>query len=251
MATNVVIFGGASGSSVLAGLIARGGYWLGDETKKVAYDTYENSALVELDVRILRDCGLDWRLGRFRNTDARTRPDPAVVPPSIEALEALADRVDLQDFSAFVDRCDEHEPWLWKDPRLCYTIFFWSRLFDPAKCRYVLMTRDSKQAWTGLILRGGSSMAFDSFESMLDANIGSVRRFGERAGVPIHELTFEDLILEPESAIRELNEFLDLELSLSDLQAVYRGTLGRKRWSQVDFLRASFMARFKALLGRA
>lgn len=253
MATNVVVFGGASGSSVLAALIARGGHWLGNETKQVTYNTYENSELVELDKRILRGCGLVWKMGRFRHDSGQTRPErpEQVAPPSIERLEGLADRVDLDEFRSFIDRCDEREPWLWKDPRLSYTIFFWARLFDPARCRFVLMTRDTKQAWTGLILRGGENLAFDSFQSMLATNIGSVRRFGDRAGVPIHELTFEALILEPESTIRGLNEFLDLDLSLADLQAVYRGSLGRKRWSQVDFLKACFMARFRALLGRS
>jgi hypothetical protein len=47
MRKNVIILtSGLSGSSVLAGLIANAGYWVGDETfKKDDYDTFENREL--------------------------------------------------------------------------------------------------------------------------------------------------------------------------------------------------------------
>ena len=52
MKKNVIILtSGMSGSSVLANLISQAGYWLGDETSKAPFETYENKELIDLRVR--------------------------------------------------------------------------------------------------------------------------------------------------------------------------------------------------------
>jgi hypothetical protein len=45
-----------SGSSVLTGLLARGGYWAGDATfKKQQHETLENQAFIDLNASSLKD----------------------------------------------------------------------------------------------------------------------------------------------------------------------------------------------------
>ncbi|HWH70686.1 MAG TPA: hypothetical protein VNT26_14955, partial [Candidatus Sulfotelmatobacter sp.] len=116
MKPNIIILtGGLSGSSVLSHLIAREGFWLGDATKEIDYKTYENSQLVDLNVEILNASGYAWK-------DVMDIP-----PPSIGQIEQAASRGEGREFSGFVDKCNAQAPWLWKDPRLCYTIYFWKK----------------------------------------------------------------------------------------------------------------------------
>lgn len=106
----VILTTGSSGSSVLAGLIAREGYWVGHKTAHLHFNTFENAGLVNLNITLLRKSGYPGR-------DANDLP-----PPDVSRLEALRDTEDLAPYRAFVEECERHRPWLWKDPRLAYTI---------------------------------------------------------------------------------------------------------------------------------
>ena len=49
MYNTIILTSGLTGSSVLTGLLARGGFWAGDRTaKKKDYDTFENEELIRL-----------------------------------------------------------------------------------------------------------------------------------------------------------------------------------------------------------
>ncbi len=219
----VILTGGLNGSSVLAGLISQGAYWLGDETAQVAYETFENQELVERNRDILAASGYGW-------------DDPGdLPPPSIEAIIAAADEVDPAPYRALLERCEANQPWLWKDPRLCFTMHFWQRLHDFRSCKFIIMERELDQSWTGLVMRGKVRMPYDKFLQIQANTSEASRAFLAEHGIPYHRLTFEDLIVTPERALAGLNDFLDLELTLDDLTRVYRGQLYRRRWSRLDF----------------
>jgi len=215
MKSNVIILtSGISGSSVLAGLISRAGYWLGEKTEKVEYETFENSSLVRLNIELLRNTDYLWR-------------DIADIPcPSIEKISALYENVELNTFNRFVIQCDKHTPWLWKDPRLSYTIFFWKRLIDVSRCKFILMSRNPIQTWTGIILRGKMGMPFNKL-------------FFQESKVECLNVDFDDLILMPDNMIEKLNDFLGTELKLEDLKSIYNGPLYHKRWSKFDYAKAT------------
>ena len=55
MHNTIILTSGLTGSSVLAGLLASGGYWPGDRTyKKKDYDTFENEDLTRLNHGLLQ-----------------------------------------------------------------------------------------------------------------------------------------------------------------------------------------------------
>ena len=85
----IILTGGLSGSSVLAGLINKAGYWLGTKTTKVKYDTFENSKLVELNIKLFRNSGYFWR-----GVDD-------IPPPSAELILKKANSLDLLIFNQF------------------------------------------------------------------------------------------------------------------------------------------------------
>ncbi len=227
MKDNVIILTtGSSGSSVLAGIINTQGYWAGDTTKKLSFDTFENTELVDLDIEILEASG-------FKREDCNDLP-----PPSIQKIKKLVDSIDLKPFKQFIEKCDQHRPWLWKDPRLSFTIHFWAEVMNADSCKYILMDRDPHQSYAGLILNRKVPMNFAEQSQINNNYIESSEEFLRGRKLPYFQCTFEDLILKPENLLQELNRFLNVNIELSHVKSVYRGKLYQWRYSKLDFLRA-------------
>jgi hypothetical protein len=230
MKKNIVILThGWTGSSVFSALLGRAGYWLGSETmQKPDYDTFENADLVGLNRRLLETAlpAVDHE-HRFRVDD-------------VNALAEAAERLDLAPYERFVQRCNERSPWLWKDPRLTWTIRVWARYFDPAHTAYLVLTRDDRQAWISANTRRHiQSMAFTRQynHGITGANLAFLRD----ARLPYLKMSFEDLLLAPHPTLQRLNGFLGLELTLADLQAVCREPLHRKSRGLKDLLLAGLI----------
>src|ERR1035438_9442185 len=119
----IILTSGLTGSSVLTGLIARDGYWTGVSTHKNLgeYETYENTRLIELNRSLFAAAGYT---GNYMIEFA-----PAV----LREIESLYGKIDETPFRQFLADCNEHSPWVWKDPRLWLTIRFWKNLLAPSQ----------------------------------------------------------------------------------------------------------------------
>lgn len=222
----IVLTSGQSGSSVLTALIARAGYWVGEETKKVAYDTFENSALVDLNLSILRAAGYAWH-------------DMGDLPaPSAPAVRSCIEGLDPSPAREFVAECERHRPWIWKDPRLCFTMHYWEAFVDVSHCQFVVMGRDLRQAWTGSIVKSAEPMSFGEFTRVHGGCMRAAEDFLRERDLPFLCTTFEDVMLRPSQVLDDLNAFLGLDFTLDDLREIYRGPLGVRRWSVVDHVHA-------------
>jgi len=223
----IIVTTGSSGSSVLAGLIGAHGYYLGDETMKLSFDTYENSRLVELNMALFKMIG-------FERGDANDMP-----PPDTDALAALAPDTDI--FERFVDACLEKEPFLWKDPRLAYTLHFWQRFEPIRKAKFIFIRRDPVQSYAGLILSRKTPMSMKE-QAQMNLNYAlSFQRFVEKHAPMVYECLFEDLILEPGTFLTGLNEYLGCRITMDDLRGIYHGRLHRLRYSKWDVAKARVM----------
>jgi len=230
----VVLTPGSSGSSVLSGLLSRGGYWLGDATKRIQFDTFENAELVDLDVRILRASG-------YPHTFCNDIP-----PPSIGAIQDASHRIDAGPFEAFVEKCRHHQPWIWKDPRLCYTIHFWERFTDFENTRFLFIGRRPDQCYAGLVLKRKIPMSFSSMCEMNANYEKSCNAFLDRHGFACLRLTFEDLLLSPGPTIEQMNLHLGTRIPSDHLEYIYRGPLHRPRFAARHVL----LARLRYLVHR-
>src|SRR6056297_1716649 len=182
----IILTPGLSGSSVITALIAKSGYFLGDNTAKIQYDTFENEKLVEHNISLLRYTGYQW-------------DDPGdIPPPSVEKIKALHNVVEVATYRDFVIDCDDSAPWIWKDPRLSYTIFFWKDLLNISDCKFIHITREPKQVWTGLILRARFPISLKNLQTIHKNAISSVRQFLDSYSIKALNLNFEDLILHSE-----------------------------------------------------
>ena len=227
MHNTIVLTHGWTGSSVFAGLLRRAGAWLGDETiVKPDYDTFENAGLVKLNNMLLERfaAGLNHE---HQFDDAHVR-----------LIAERARDADLPELRSFVDQCDQHRPWLWKDPRLTWTIRVWADLLDVTNTRFVVLTRETTQAWiTANLRRHIQSFAFTRAYNggITDSNI----RFLNERAIPYLALSFEDLLLNPDKTLDRLNQHLACHLTMTDLQSVCFVPLGRRNRGARDFVKAA------------
>jgi hypothetical protein len=230
MRKNVVILtSGLSGSSVLTGLIARGGYWIGNETfSKPDYETFENQELIDLNKTLFREAEYTGNYAFEVSTNAVTR------------IAGLYSRIDCGAYRSFLERCNDHQPWLWKDPRLWMTIRFWKNLLELDRCVFLLLTRDMTQVWMSALLRR-QILSYRSVRSY-EHNINrTILEFLHDNGLRYLHMRYEDLIEKPADTIGQLNAYLDSTLTVEDLRAIYKGPLYKSP-------RYSFRRQFKAML---
>lgn len=225
----IILTSGITGSSVLSGFLARSGYWAGDTTHKKEYDTFENAELVRFNLRIFQQAGYTGsHLTEF----------------STEAIARIASlRGADEDFTyrEFLKKCEEHRPWVWKDPRLWLTMYYWKNLLNMDECRFILLTRSLVQGWVSGTLRR-DIRSYESYKHYETAIKNSIVSFLKGNRLRYVHITYENLVARPEATIRELNGHLEANLALTDLEDVYHGPLHRSpRKSAVDCAKAALI----------
>src|SRR5262249_53751564 len=92
MKKNIIILtSGLSGSSLLTGFIARGGYWTGDTTfSKHDYDTFENQELIDLNKKLFQEAEFTGNYAFEFSAEA------------MERITGLASRIDCGPYQSFV-----------------------------------------------------------------------------------------------------------------------------------------------------
>jgi hypothetical protein len=222
----IILTSGLSGSSVLAGLISRQGYWTGVDTFKKEYDTFENVELIRLNKQLMAEVGYT---GRY---------EMEFHQKTLDLIGALDPAANGAPYRNFLKECDQHGPWIWKDPRLWLTIRYWGRLIDWSRCRVILLTRDFRHSWVSMTLRRSirSYSGMKRYETSIERTL---TQFVEARGIDALRLRYEDLIAAPEKAIERLNRHIGSTLTVDDLRAIYRGELYRApRNSLRDFITA-------------
>ena len=221
----IVLTLGLSGSSVLTGLIARAGYWTGNDTAKKEYDTYENRELVRLNSELL--AAADYR----KDYTSEFSWD------AIKQVSSLKGNIDPAAYERFLTQCEAHRPWIWKDPRLYLTIRFWANFLDFEQIQFILLTRDQRQAWISQQLRRQVS-TYAYFQRYDDGLRESLVSFLDENRISYLNMRYDDLIVRPEDALASLNGHIGASLTVDDLQAIYTGRLYRRPRSYRDFAKA-------------
>jgi len=158
----------------------------------------------------------------------------------VRRMDERGERLDPGPLHAFVRRCSAAGPWLWKDPRLTWTIRLWSRALDVRTTSFLVLTREPVQAWiTANQRRHVQSMRFT--RAYNDGITRSNEAFLAERNLRYQKLSFEELLLEPELSLARLNEHFGLRLSLDDLRRVCRIPLGRRSRSVKDFCVAALV----------
>lgn len=225
----IVLTHGVSGSSVFCGLLAEAGYWLGSETMhKPDYNTFENVDLVACNQRLFDALAPDINFEhRFDDNE-------------VQQIERGAAGLSLEPYRNFAAQCAEHGPWLWKDPRLTWTIRVWAQVLDLRNIAFLVLTRDHTQAW----ISANTRRHVQSLRFTREYNSGitqSNQRFLSEHGLPFVQASFEDLLLQPEKTLERLNSGFNIDLRMAHLRKVCHEPLGRKSRGWKDFALATLI----------
>lgn len=227
MPANVIVLtAGLAGSSVLTGLLARAGYWTGQETfRKNDYDTFENKRLIELNRRLFEQVGFD---GDY------TMRFPGWV---VEAIDRCADEIDPAPYREFLAECEQNSPWIWKDPRLTFTIRAWARWMNFDNIRFLVISRENLQGWISVTLRR-QIHAYDAHKFLNERVRQSIEDFLKLQGLDSLPIVYEDLIMKPDATIERINRFVGTSLQRSDLTETFSGQLERRQHGPIRLAKA-------------
>ena len=239
-----------SGTTLLSKLLRPAGLHLGDWR---GADTDESIYFQNLNEALLRLASASW-----------DEPQPFVralknVRLSEAMAGALADYLNDGSLSKpFLGKRGESlfaqaSPWGWKDPRTCYTLPLWLKLFPEAKVLFIhrngvdvaqsLVHRNQRlmNTFNGSLRCTTLSGAFELWEMY---NQQCLRWLAEVPATQQHTVSFENLMTAPEAELKAVCEFLHLSGASPDLGALAgrvnpkRAHAFRKTPALVDFYHA-------------
>lgn len=216
---NVIVLGMArSGTSLAASILARKGYFVAasrsDELQKPnKYNPsgfWEARSLIENNVEVLAAVG-------FKSDN--TWFHEAITPEQasrIAQLEPQAKHI------AFVEEFNRHSPWLWKDPRLCYTLDYWWPLLDQEETCVLHVTRDADETFRSFQRVADDWHVTVNIEKStiyrrIDEHRASAQRIIEKYAIPHLTVDYSEYQSAPESVARGLTDLMGIDICVDDL----------------------------------
>ncbi|GAW95542.1 MULTISPECIES: sulfotransferase family protein [Colwellia] len=232
MATSniVVLTTGLSGSSVVTGFIAQKDYWLGDKTifKSNAsghYETYENEKLVELNNELLATLGVELNESSWYDINL------------FERIRKSNNEVDTKKFVEFINYCQQHGRWIWKDPRLWITMGFWGELLQCCDIKYIVVSRQPISLWVSLINKR-QIVSYSKLKVSERDSHDRIIRYLSDCDFPSITMNYDKLVEQPKTEIHRLNNFLNSNYTLKMFRDLYKGKIGGKTFSKKNFIKA-------------
>ncbi|MEM7218367.1 MAG: methyltransferase domain-containing protein [Pseudomonadota bacterium] len=179
-----------SGTSALAATLVELGYFPGAPLLPAVAGVndngfFEDQLIVDLNDRILRDLGRDWR-----------SPQPLAADWHLTASAAHADRI-----KALADARLEHPAWFIKDPRLCLLLPLWLRAAPGAAV--IICLREPAAAIDSLIARDNLPAAHAEFLWLQHALAAERTSRGQ----PRRFVRYEALLRDPTRTLREIADW--------------------------------------------
>lgn len=219
MAKNVLVVGmPRSGTSMTAGALARAGYHAADEASEELRGGdegnpggyWEAQPLIDRNVEVFAAAGFP-----HHNTWLF---DP-ISDPATARLSSLKPLPAHQDF---VQKQSGVEPWMWKDPRLCYTLGYWWQFLDPEETVVVLTLRSWEAIYNSFLRLGWrerSPEAEADVKARVAAHIEFARRTIDTHRIPFLDWDYDESVRDPETAVKRLSAFVDHPIDVSHLGA--------------------------------
>lgn len=119
-----------------------------------------------------------------------------------------------------LEKYNNNTPWVWKDPRLCYTLAYWWPLVDKENTRVLLLIREPKeiyQSFTRLKWRAPSSKAKKDVYLRIQSHIEAAQKAIKELNIPYIEVNYSDFKEDPVDTAKRLSVFFDFDLKTSDI----------------------------------
>lgn len=217
MPKNVVVVGmPRSGTSLVAGIFGRKGYYAAEDpdAELRTGDQHNPGGYWEAETLTRLNAGVFAAAGYAEDTSWLGAP----MPP--EAAARIGTLVAPDEHRALVASYEAHAPWLWKDPRLCYTLGYWWPLLPRERTRVLLTRRDPEAIWLSFVRlhwREATPSAKADVMARIEDHLGAAETAIARLGIPHLEVRYEDFAADPAGMAARLGDFLDLDLRAEDL----------------------------------
>jgi hypothetical protein len=217
MAKNVLVVGmPRSGTSMTAGIFARAGYFVTDEPDVDLRpgdpgnpDGYwEAEGLIERNVEVFREAGYE---GHNTWLFDPIEPEVARRIHSVRPLEGHAE---------FIERFEENAPWIWKDPRLSYTLGYWWQLLDPENTCVVLTKRDPEAIYRSFLRLGWrepSNEARDDVYTRVEDHMAAATEAIRQFDIPHAVVEYERVADNSERIAEAISALCSIAVGASDL----------------------------------
>lgn len=217
MQKNAIIIGmPRSGTSMVTNIFAKNGYFLaenesdelraGDEFNPSGY--WEAKDLINANDEIFS--AADYL------PDNTWLYDPITEIQENNILE-LSEKV---EHSKLVEKYNMHKPWVWKDPRLCYTIGYWWPLLNKEDTRVILLTRAPEEIYSSFVRlnwRANNQISKDDVIERVHRHLAAAKKAILKFDIPFIELDYSDFKLNPEVTSEKISRLFGLQLTANEL----------------------------------
>jgi hypothetical protein len=121
---------------------------------------------------------------------------------------------------SLVVTCNEHAPWMWKDPRLCMTLSYWAKVIDWTHASVVLTQRNSEDVYWSFRRKGwcpAGNVQREKTIARIEKHASMALEIVNEFNLPHICIEYDEYHQHPEIVARRINEFADLELTTDDL----------------------------------
>jgi len=205
-----------SGTSLSAAIFSRKGYYVAaeeqielrapDEHNPFGY--WEAKTLTRHNATILRNAGF-----AFDNT--------WLFPPiGADQVANIATLAPLQEHRDYVALFNKHAPWVWKDPRLCYTLGYWWPMMDPLRTSVMFLRRNPEEIYQSFLRLnwcGPSAKEKKDIFRRIHNHFDTAKRTIERQRIPHIEIGYEEYAKAPRQTAERIGDFFGVMLSEADL----------------------------------
>lgn len=212
MPKNVLVVGMArSGTSLTASIFAKNGYFLAkDESKELKEgNAFNPTGFFEAETVIDMNRDVFKAVGYQADNSWMFEP---IESRHIEAIGRLSPLAGHEELVAFYN---SKSPWVWKDPRLCYTLEYWWPMMDSNTA--VLLVRRKPDAIYNSFLRTGwittSSEDKRATFERIEQHIAQAVSVIERLNIPYVEIDYDDFKSSPQAVCDKLNAGFDLNIT--------------------------------------
>ena len=220
----IILTTGISGSSVITGFLAESGFWAGDDTVYKdnltgKYETYENKKLVDLNDLLVKEAGVEFEGKARYEPNARDR------------LNDLYTEIDTTPYNKFLEECNSHSPWIWKDPRLFLTIGFWRNCLDLTNTKVIVLHRNSYELWKSLTIKR-IIYSYRFLKNTEDKTRQELLNYLELNNFSYISLEYDQFTSDLVSSIKKLNEFIGMNLKKENWDKIFKSTSKYSRYKR-------------------
>ena len=210
----IILTTGISGSSVITGFLAKSGFWAGEDTVfkdniTGKYDTYENKQLVTLDDALIKNAGIEFDHKSYYDKNSRS------------IFNRIYKETDTIKYNKFIEECNSHSPWIWKDPRLFLTIGFWKNCLDLNTTRVIVIHRNSYELWKSQMSKR-IIYSYRYLKKSEDKSRQELLNYLDSNKFSFISLEYDQFTSDPATSINELSRFIGTDLKKETWDEIYR-----------------------------